>query len=208
VVRGFEQTPWAYDAFMTVVEAFGFRRWRHWLVDGSKGVTLEVGAGTGRNLPLFKGRSAVVGVDPDLRSLLVARRRAPGVPLVAATAEALPFADDAFDTVVSCLVLCSVRDPAQSMAELSRVLRPRGMLRMLEHVRSSSRLIGRLQDLAQPAWTRCTGGCHPNRSTEATLAESGFRTTTRANGRRTLRRLVATHADSETGSTTGESTVS
>jgi ubiquinone/menaquinone biosynthesis C-methylase UbiE len=68
-----------------------------------------------------------------------------------------------------------VDDPAAGLAEVRRVLAPRGTLRMLEHVRSPSPLAARWQDLVQPAWTRISGGCRPNRDTERTLAEAGFR---------------------------------
>jgi ubiquinone/menaquinone biosynthesis C-methylase UbiE len=96
------------------------------------------------------------------------------VPLVVARAEALPFRAGAFDTVVSALVLCSVEDPARALAEVRRALAPGGSLRVMEHVRSPRPLLARLQDLVQPAWTRVTGGCHPNRATEASVVSAGF----------------------------------
>jgi SAM-dependent methyltransferase len=96
------------------------------------------------------------------------------VPLVRARAEALPFHDGAFDTVVNGLVFCSVSDPPRGLAEVRRVLRPGGVLRMLEHVRASGRVAAWLQDRTQPVWTWFTGGCHPNRDTEAAVAAAGF----------------------------------
>jgi ubiquinone/menaquinone biosynthesis C-methylase UbiE len=134
-----------------------------------------VGCGTGRNLPLYGRRAAlVVGIDPHRDLLLAARRRAPGVPLVIASAEALPFRDAAFDTVVSGLVFCSVPDPMRGLAEVKRVLAPGGSLRMMEHVRYRGRLGAKLQDLVQPAWTCVIGGCHPNRDTEGNVEAAGF----------------------------------
>ena len=97
------------------------------------------------------------------------------MPLVQASAEALPFRDGVFDTVVSGLAFCSVPDPRRGLAEVRRVLRPDGTLRMLEHVRSIKPWKARLQDRVQPFWTRLTGGCHPNRDTERTVEEAGFR---------------------------------
>jgi ubiquinone/menaquinone biosynthesis C-methylase UbiE len=111
---------------------------------------------------------------------------------VQARAEALPFRDAAFDTVVSGLVLCSVADPSRALAEVRRVLRPDGTLRVLEHVRSTVAWRARLQDALQPAWTWVAGGCHPNRDTERSVEASGF--TIEAEGRRaqaSLRRFVA-----------------
>ena len=173
-MRGLEQIPWIYDGFMTLAEATGLGRWRLWLTKGARGRTLDLGCGTGRNLPLYDGTAWVVGVDPCRETLLKARRRAPRVPLVRARAEQLPFRDGAFDTVVSGLVFCSVADPVRGLEEVRRVLRPGGALRMLEHVRARGAFAARVQDRVQPFWTWLTGGCHPNRDTEATVEAGGF----------------------------------
>src|SRR5207302_10502003 len=127
-MRGIEQIPWLYDACCALVERFGLGRWRRWLVEGAEGRTLDVGCGTGRNLPLYGGHARVTGLDPSRDALLTARRRAPGVPLVQGDAQALPFRDGAFDTVVSGLVFCSVPEPARGLAEVRRVLTPAGAL--------------------------------------------------------------------------------
>jgi ubiquinone/menaquinone biosynthesis C-methylase UbiE len=174
-VRGVEQIPWLYDAGMVLLEKTGLGRWRSWLARGVQpGRVLDLGCGTGRSLPLFGAGARAIGVDPCPDSLLKARHRAPGVPLVRARAEALPFRDQAFDTVVSGLVFCSVGDVSRGLAEVRRVLKAGGTLRMLEHVRSGSRLAAWLQDLTQPAWTWATGGCHPNRRTEDAVSGAGF----------------------------------
>jgi ubiquinone/menaquinone biosynthesis C-methylase UbiE len=173
-MRGIEQVPLLYDAMMAVAEATGFRSWRKQLVAGARGRVLDVGCGTGRNLPLYAAEREVVGCDLRVELLLAARRRAPGRPLVLASAEALPFADRSFDTVVSGLVFCSVCEPRRGLAELRRVLASDGRLRMLEHVRSRRPVFARWQDLIQPAWTLVSGGCHPNRDTERAVREAGF----------------------------------
>ena len=191
-MRGVEQIAWFYDAFMTLVEWTGLKRWRAWLVAGVRGRVLEVGCGTGRNLPLYAPGTRVVALELDRHVLRAARRRAAHIPLVLGDAEALPFRDREFDTVVSGLVFCTVRDPMRGLAEVRRVLRPDGELRMIEHVRSASPLLGRLQDLGQPAWTWVAGGCHPNRNTEANVEASGFLidpVTRRA--QKSMRRFVA-----------------
>src|SRR5512136_682018 len=151
---------------MALLERTGLGPWRRWLAEGVRGRTLDLGCGTGRNLPLLPPGSRAVGVDPCHESLVRARRRHPAALLVRARAEALPFRDGAFDTVVSGLVFCSVTDPAAALSEIRRVLAPGGVLRMLEHVRSHHRLRGAIQDWIQPAWTAVSGGCHPNRDTE------------------------------------------
>jgi len=150
------------------------RRWREWLARGARGLTLDVGCGTGRNLPLFPAAAQVVGIDLPADSLRRARKREPRARLVRASAEALPFREGTFDTVVGGLVLCSVERPEAALVEMRRVLRADGELRLLEHVRSKSPWKARLQDLLQPAWTALSGGCHPNRDTEATVLRAGF----------------------------------
>jgi ubiquinone/menaquinone biosynthesis C-methylase UbiE len=174
-VRGVEQVPWLYDTAMALLEKTGLGRWRSWLAGGvSRGRVLDLGCGTGRNLPLYGQGTRIVGLDPCRASLLKARRRSPGALLVLARAEALPFRDRAFDTVVSALVFCSVGDVPRGLAEVRRVLRPDGVLRLLEHVRATGRVAAWLQDRTQPAWTWFTGGCHPNRDTEAAVRAAGF----------------------------------
>jgi len=173
-VRGAEQIPWLYDLAMALLERLGLGPWRRWLAAGARGRTLDLGSGTGRNLPLFPPATRAVGVDPCSASLARARRRSPGALLVVARAEELPFRDGSFETVVSGLVLCSVADPARAAAEMRRVLAPGGSVRALEHVRSPVPWKARLQDWTQPAWTALSGGCHPNRETERTLEEAGL----------------------------------
>ena len=165
---------WVYDAVGAVLENAGLRRWRLWLVGGARGRILDLGCGTGRNLPLFPTRSLVIGLDPSAGYLVRARRRSPSALLVRGRAEELPFRAGAFDTVVSSLVFCSVDDPRRALGEVRRVLAREGRLRALEHVRASGRRIAWIQDRAQPVWTWLTGGCRPNRDTERTVLGGGF----------------------------------
>jgi len=191
-MRGVEGIPWLYDAICAFAEWRGLGRWRRWLVAGARGRTLDLGCGTGRNLPLYGTGVRVVGIDPSPGGLARARERAPGALLVRAAAEALPFRDGIFDTVVSGLVLCSVSDPERALGEARRVLRPDGELRALEHVRSTRPWRGRFQDAIQPAWTWFAGGCHPNRTTEEAVEAAGF--AIQADGRRAednMRRFAA-----------------
>lgn len=188
-MRGVEQIPWIYDAMCRVMEWTGLGRWRDWLTRGAVGRTLEVGCGTGRNLERYA--EPVVAIEPDLDAARVAHRRSPRTLLVRASAEALPFREGAFDTVVSSLVFCSVPRPEVGLQELRRVLKDDGQLRMLEHVRHDG-WRGTTQDWIQPAWTAVAGGCFPNRRTEATVEANGF--TILEEGRRrsgTMRRFVA-----------------
>lgn len=181
-MRGVEQIPWLYEIVCSLYEWRGLGDWRKWLAAGARGRVLDLGTGTGRNLSLLPRGMTALGLDPSLDALRRARERAPAVPLVAGRAEALPFRDGAFDTVLSGLVFCSVGDVRRGLDEVKRVLRPAGELRMLEHVRSRVAWRARLQDLIQPAWTAVAGGCHPNRDTEAAVRRAGFQI--QADGRR------------------------
>jgi SAM-dependent methyltransferase len=189
-MRGIEQIPWIYDALCALCERGGFGRWRRWLAEGARGRTLDLGCGTGRNLPLLPAGTRAVALDPSPEAIRRAGRRAPGVPLVIASAEALPFRSGTFDTVLSGLVFCSVPDPERGLAEVRRVLRADGELRMLEHVRATGARRARFQDVIQPAWTRIAGGCHPNRATEAAVTHAGFAIDDRR-ARGTMRRFRA-----------------
>jgi len=173
-VRGVERIPWLYDGLCAVVERTGLAEWRRWLASGARGRTLDVGCGTGRGLPLYGSAVRVIGLDPAWDSLGRARRRAPGVPLVQGSAEALPFRAGTFDTVVSSLVFCSVAEPVRGLDEVKRVLRPDGRLRMIEHVRSRRAWKAAFQDRVQPLWTWASGGCRPNRETERAVESAGF----------------------------------
>lgn len=173
-MKGVEQIPWLYDAYMALVDRGGFARWRGWLAGGAEGEVLEVGCGTGRNLPHYERPDRVVALELDPGMLSRARGRSPGIRFVVGDAEALPFAAGAFDTVVSALVFCSVPRPGRGLAEIRRVLRSGGSLRMMEHVRSEVGPVAWLQDLVQPAWTLVSGGCHPNRETEEEVRRAGF----------------------------------
>lgn len=173
-MRGVEQIPWCYELICSLYEWTGLAEWRRALVAGARGRVLDLGSGTGRNLPLLPEGTRAVGLDPSIDALRRARGRASTVPLVVGRAEALPFRTGVFDTVLSGLAFCSVSEPSRGLAEVKRVLRPEGQLRMLEHVRSLVPWRARLQDRIQPAWTWAAGGCHPNRDTEATVERAGF----------------------------------
>jgi ubiquinone/menaquinone biosynthesis C-methylase UbiE len=171
-MRGVEQIPWLYDALMALAPRI--ERWRGELVADARGRVLEVGCGTGRGLPDYDSSVDLFALDLNFGSLYRARRRRHDADLICASAEAIPFADDSFDCVVSSLVFCSVPDADRGLRELKRVLRPDGRLLMLEHVQARSRFWARVLNTMQPAWTMVTGGCYPNRDTVAAVERAGF----------------------------------
>lgn len=165
----------AYDAVMAPLGWVGLNTARRQLVEGLSGRVLEVGAGTGLALPGYPDSvSSVTAVDVDLEALTRARQRRTGVALLQADAQALPFADASFDAVVSSLVFCCVDAPATALAEVRRVLKPGGELRLLEHVRAPGRVLATAQDLLTPAWRKLFGGCRLNRDTFRLVETAGF----------------------------------
>lgn len=153
----------------------GERRMR--LLTGARGVVLEIGGGTGANLPHYRDVERVIVSEPDpfMRRRLNPKLETALVPVEVseAGAEALAFPDGSFDTVVSTLVLCTVPNQGSALAEIRRVLRPGGRLLFIEHVRAKGSTAC-WQDRIEPIWRRVLGGCHPNRDTLAAIEASGF----------------------------------
>jgi ubiquinone/menaquinone biosynthesis C-methylase UbiE len=168
---------WLYDFAGRRAEKGELGERRHELVGSLEGDVLEVGAGTGLNLPHYERASRVVAVEPDASMASRLRMRAPEaavpVEIVAGTAESLPFEDERFDTAVITFVLCSVDNPRAALAEVRRVLRPGGRLVLLEHVRGDGRL-AHWQDRCTPLHRRVAGNCHLNRETRSEVAAAGF----------------------------------
>ncbi|HYC81023.1 MAG TPA: class I SAM-dependent methyltransferase [Solirubrobacterales bacterium] len=166
-----------YDPFLWLGERLGMAALRRELLAEARGAVLEIGAGTGLNLPHYPtGLERLVLAEPGARMAgHIDLGRAPdGVDarLVQAPAEELPFADGSFDTVVSTLVLCTVADPVRALHEVARVLRPGGRLLFLEHVRAEPGWRRRLQARSVRAWAAFADGCRCDRPTLATIETS------------------------------------
>ena len=157
-----------YDSSLRRGERAGMAGHRRSLLAGASGRVLEIGAGTGLNLRHYPDGIDLVLTEPEAPMA----RRIDG-PVLPASAEALPFEDASFDTVVSTLVLCTVADPARAIAELRRVLRPGGRLLFIEHVRGEGR-VARWQDRLERPWRGLANGCHANRDTLSALRKGGF----------------------------------
>jgi ubiquinone/menaquinone biosynthesis C-methylase UbiE len=170
-----------YDTVMAPLERGGFHAIRKQLLRQAHGRVLEIGAGTGVNFPYYTAAEHVIALDPEpsmvARSLRRAKHATVPIEVIVARAEALPFPDHTFDTVVSTLVFCTIPEPRQALCELRRISTPEGTALFFEHVRVHRPLAGRLQEWLTPVWKHVAGGCHLNRDTLALLTQAGFTVT-------------------------------
>jgi ubiquinone/menaquinone biosynthesis C-methylase UbiE len=168
-----------YDTMLRLGERLGMRAQRRRLLARAQGRTLEIGGGTGLNIPLYpEGLEDLILAEPyePMRRRLERRLASSGrsARTIDAAAESIPLPDGSLDTVVSTLVLCTVDDPARALAEIARVLSPGGQLLFIEHVRSHSPRVARWQDRFEAPWRHLAAGCRCNRDTLAQLGRSGF----------------------------------
>lgn len=172
-----ERAP-AYDRAQGLVERLALGSLRRQFGALMSGETLEIGVGTGLNLPFYAPAvTRAVGVDLSEEMLARARERAAGLPFpatfVQGDATALPFPDAAFDTVAISLALCTIPDPAQALREAARVCRPEGRVVLLEHVIAPARPLALAQRLLSPLNERAIG-CHLDRDTLNLARSLGF----------------------------------
>jgi SAM-dependent methyltransferase len=181
----FRPNPRFAEAYLRVApkaEARGATAHRRELLADLAGVVCEVGAGSGLNFahyPATVTRVVAVEPEPTLREHAHAVAVAAPVPIdvVDGTSDALPVADAGCDAVVLSLVMCTVPDPAATLADVARALRPGGQVRFYEHVRSRHRVVAVAEDVVTPLWARFAGGCHLNRDPVASLGSAGFEVT-------------------------------
>jgi ubiquinone/menaquinone biosynthesis C-methylase UbiE len=168
-----------YDHFAAGTEKATLRPHREALISQAEGRVLEIGGGTGANLPFYgEGVDALTITEPESpmaqRLERGIRERRPQAELIRAPAEHLPFEDASFDVAVSTLVLCTVEDQPRALREVRRVLRPEGRLLFIEHVRSDEERLSRWQDRLNGLQRRIGHGCNCNRPTLETIADTGF----------------------------------
>lgn len=161
------------------LERRGLAGLREQTLTGLVGRVIEVGCGNGLNFRHYPaGVDEVIAVEPDDTLRTAAEYAAETAPIpvsvVAGHADDLPGADGSYDAAVVTLVLCSVPEPASALAELRRVLRPGGQLRLLEHVRAHNRVAARFQDLISPISAKLDAGCRQGRDTGSAVRDAGF----------------------------------
>ena len=153
------------------------------LIPLARGVVLEVGIGSGLNLPFYSAdASRIYGVDPSLEMLRMARKRAQGVPVPVEffpqpAEERLPLGDQSVDTAVVAWSLCSIPDPLGALQQVRRVLRASGQLLFVEHGLAPDARVKVWQDRINPIWRRIAGGCNLNRGIDGLIRSAGFEIT-------------------------------
>ena len=154
--------------------------YRQQTIGAARGLVLEIGVGSGMNLPIYGSAvDRVCGIDPSPELLDRARERIGAarvaVSLIRASAEQLPFRDAAFDTLVMTWTLCSIPNPGAALNEMRRVLKPVGCLLFVEHGLAPEPGIIRWQHRLTPCWKRIGGGCHLDRKMDDLIRAAGFR---------------------------------
>ena len=154
--------------------------YRHATISAARGRVLEIGVGSGVNLPIYGPRvDQVYGIDPSPELLHRANERIAdaqvSVSLVRASAEQLPFSDAAFETLVMTWTLCSIPNPSTALGEMRRVLKSGGRLLFVERGLSNEVRIIRWQHRLTPGWKRIGGGCHLDRKMDELIRAAGFR---------------------------------
>ena len=161
---------------------------RRRVVGAAEGRVLEIGIGSGLNLPLYGPNvRSVIGLEPSPELLRMARARSRSAPVssefLEASAEAMPLDDGCVNTVITTWTLCTIPNAARALAEMRRVLAPGGVLLFVEHGRSPEPGVARWQDRLDPLWSRVAGGCHLNRKIDDLVSGNGFRIERLANAR-------------------------
>jgi SAM-dependent methyltransferase len=153
---------------------------RERVIGAAEGRVLEIGVGSGLNLPFYRPPvREVLALEPAPRLVTMARSASRGasipVSFLEASAEAIPLEDHCVDTIVTTWTLCSIPRAAAALADMRRVLRPGGKLLFVEHGLAPDEGVRRWQDLMTPAWRSISGGCHLNRPIRSMIEGAGFR---------------------------------
>jgi ubiquinone/menaquinone biosynthesis C-methylase UbiE len=151
---------------------------RQILVPQARGEVLEIGIGSGHNLPFYDPEKVehIIGIDPAEELWALREHPFPAIPFeyLPASAEDIPAESDSFDTVLITYTMCSIPDLPKALQEIRRVLKPSGQLLFCEHGKAPDPGVARWQDRITPVWKEFGGGCHLNRDIPRLLVEAGF----------------------------------
>lgn len=178
--RGFYERsilPWLIELCMRNREA---RRYRERVIPAANGRVLEVGFGSGLNLPFYgPGVRHLFALEPSPELRRIAGRRIAGTPFAVEfldrSAEEIPLESGSVDTVVTTWTLCTVPDPVRALQEMRRVLKPGGVLLFVEHGLAPEPRVQAWQRRLNPLWNRIGGGCNLDRKMDALIVGAGFR---------------------------------
>ena len=153
--------------------------YRSRVIPAANGRVLEIGIGSGLNLPFYsRNVDHLIGLDPSAKLLSMVRRNlrpdTPSLELIEGSAEAIPLESASVDTVVTTWTLCSIPDADRALREMHRVLKPTGRLLFIEHGRAPEPNVRWWQDRLTPTWKRIGGGCHLNRAIQNLIEDAGF----------------------------------
>lgn len=154
-------------------------REREWLIPLAHGTVLEIGVGSGLNMPFYgAGVDKLFALEPNEKLRKKAAPRAQRtifpVEFLGLKGEDIALDDQSVDTVVSTWTLCTIADPLKALQGMYRVLKPGGRLLFVEHGRAPDPRLARWQDRLSPAWSYCAGGCHLNRRPDHLIEQAGF----------------------------------
>jgi ubiquinone/menaquinone biosynthesis C-methylase UbiE len=163
------------------------RPYRERVIGGAEGIVLEIGVGSGLNLPLYQaGVLEVLALEPDSKLMAMAHRHARQatrpVSFLMASAESIPLENRSVDTVISTWTLCTIPEAVRALREVRRVLKPSGRLLFVEHGLAPEAGVRKWQNRLTPTWKRISGGCHLNRPIRQLIENAGFRIEQLSNG--------------------------
>lgn len=155
-----------------------FEKERAEAVEDASGIVLEIGFGSGLNLPFYKNVSKLYALDPYAELFKLAKDRIKKVEFpvehINASAENIPLPDSSVDTIVSTWTMCSIPNPALALKEMLRVLKPGGKFMFIEHGSSARKFVCKLQHILTPLSKPFTGGCHMDRKIDELITNAGF----------------------------------
>jgi ubiquinone/menaquinone biosynthesis C-methylase UbiE len=150
------------------------------IVSAAEGRILEIGIGSGLNLPLYRPQAReILGLEPGSRLIEMARRASQDltlpVSLIEGSAESIPLESHSVDTVLTTWTLCTIPHASAALTEMRRVLRPSGRLLFVEHGLAPDQSVQKWQNRLTPIWSHVSGGCHLNRPIRSLIENAGFR---------------------------------